>query len=95
MVCREHMVNHRMLYFLARTVEFEILFGYVGLAAPIDEYVIPRLPSVRLRPVSLIPRVIGFTKIIRIHNHTVIIVALVMDYVAYFKFILFDDPSPN
>ena len=95
MVCREHMVKHRMLYFLTRTVEFEILFGYVGLAAPIYEYVIPRLPSVRLRPVSLIPSVIGFAKIIRIYHHTVIIVALVMDYVAYFKFILFDDPSPN
>ena len=89
------MVNHRMPYFFTRAVKFEILFGYVSLAAPIDEYVIPRLPSVRLRPVSLIPRVIGFTKIIRIHYHTVIIVALVMDYVAYFKFILFDDPSPN
>ncbi len=84
-----------MLYFLTRTVEFEILFGYVGLTAAIDEYVIPRLPSVRLRPVSLIPRIIGFTRIIRIHNHTVIIVALVMDYMSYFKFRLFDEPSPN
>ena len=88
------MVKHRMRYFLPRAVEFEILLSYVGLAAPIDKYVIPRLLSIRLRPVSVIPLVIGFTKFIRIHNHTVIIVALVVYYMAYFKFMLFDDLLP-
>ena len=83
-----------MIYFLPRAVEFEILFSYVGLAAPINEYVIPRLSPIRLRPVSAIPLIIGLTKFIRIHNHTVIIVALVVNYMSYFKFMLFYDLLP-
>ena len=79
------MVKHRMIYFSFSPVELKILFSNVSLTPAVNEYVIPRLPSVWLRPVAVIPYIISPTKIISMCNDTVIIIAFMMNDMSNFE----------
>ena len=70
--------------------KFEIFFGDIGFTASINKNIIPRLVSVGLCSVAIIPFVGCFAGSIRVKYHPVIIIMFMMNHMPYFVFIFHD-----
>jgi len=84
---RKHLFNHRVLHRHTAGVQFEILLSHIGrVLGTIHDHVIPRLVTVRLGLVALIPHLIRPAGWVSLDDDTAIPVAPVMNHIA--------DPEP-